>query len=377
MFESYQQHCKALQSTGNYRQLPDPHARSTCLERDFSSNDYLGLSRHPAVIDAGILAVKHAGAGATGSRLLSGNAALFQALETRIAQDKGTQAALLFNSGFQANVTVLSSLLNAQVLKQKPLVFFDRLNHASLYQAVFLSGAELIRYHHLDYDHLATHLSYYRSSARPKFIVTESLFGMDGDVLALEKIVSLAHEHQAFLYLDEAHAVGILGPNGYGLSTTLMHDVPCLVMGTLSKAVGCSGAYVAGDSMVIEYLTNMAQGFIFSTAPSPFIAGAALKAWELIADCHDERKRLLELAEILRARLRQAGWNTGQSCSHIIPMIIGDCAKMQCIDAQLKASDLHVSLIRRPTVPPQGERLRIALNVHHTEASILQLVHAL
>jgi len=377
MLEPYSQHCEKLQSTGNYRQLKVSDGLYEASSVDFSSNDYLGLSRHPDVVLAGVNAAKSHGVGATGSRLLSGNNALFTQLENQIAQDKKTQAALIFNSGFQANVSALSSLLNASVLKAKPLVFFDRLNHASLYQAVFLSGCELIRYKHLNYDHLSQCLKSYQHINRPKFIVTETLFGMDGDVVSLDNILSLAREHHAFLYIDEAHALGVLGHHGYGLSTTINHDVPCLVMGTLSKAVGCAGAYIAGDNLLIDYLINTASGFIFSTAQSPVVMGAAYQAWRMVSTFNAERKKLFALADNLRHELTQLGFNTGTSTSHIIPLIVGQHEKLYQLYHQLMVKKIHVSVIRRPTVPPGGERLRLALTIKHTENSLVYLLNAL
>ncbi len=364
MLERYREHCESLQRTGNYRQLPVELSNSLAL--DFSSNDYLGLSRHPNVREAGILAVDKYGNGATGSRLLSGNRPIFEKLEKTIAKDKKTEAALVFSTGFQANLSVLSSLLNPSVLKEKPLVFFDKLNHASLYQAVFLSQAKLVRYRHLDYDHLAACLYEHRHATCPKFIVTETLFGMDGDVVSLPHIFELARTHDALVYLDEAHALGILGESGYGLSTTLIHDVPCVVMGTLSKAVGCAGAYVAASRAIIDFLVNTASGFIFSTAPSPFVIGAALCAWQLIPSFKEERRALFTLADEMRAMLKFHQFDVGNSSTHIIPMIIGHVEKAEALYYQLLDSGVRLSYVRRPTVPPKGERLRIALNVSHT-----------
>lgn len=377
MLEPYRQHCEKLQRTGNYRQLPDDLLLDNTSGLDFSSNDYLGLSRHPEVLEASFNALKTLSIGATGSRLLSGNREIFVAFETRIARDKHTESALLFNSGFQANVSALSSLLSSAVLKKKPIVFFDKLNHASLYQAVFLSGADLVRYKHLDCDHLSECLNQYKHVDRPKFIVTETLFGMDGDIISLENVLNLAHTHQALLYLDEAHAIGVLGTHGYGLSTTISHDVPTLVMGTLSKAVGCAGAYVASSQVLIDYLMNHAPGFIFSTAQSPIVIASALKAWDMIAGFDKERAQLFAFAGELRVRLARLGFNTGTSASHIIPLIIGQHELMHQLNQQLKNKGIRVSLIRRPTVPPGGERLRIALNVHHTQDDLNQLLSAL
>lgn len=377
MLEHYRQYGIKRQNTGKYRQLPESPSIGLAPLLDFSSNDYLSLSQRKEVLSAAIQAGERDGTGSTGSRLLSGNKPGFTALESRIASDKGTESALVFNSGFQANMTVLSSLLDVRVLNAKPIVFFDRLNHASLYQAVFLSGAELVRYRHLDCSHLAECLTQFSHDPRPKFIVTETLFGMDGDILPLQNILELAREHRAFLYLDEAHAVGILGKRGYGLSTTIDYDVPCMVMGTLSKAVGCAGAYVACDAFLKDYLINKAEGFIYSTASSPMVIGAALKAWEMIPMFDDERKTLFALADDLRERLLSLGFNTSSSVSHIIPIIVGHQDKLTQMNHHLLSAGIVTSFVRAPTVPANAERLRLALNVGHTEQDVDRFIGVL
>ena len=376
MFELYRQYGEKRKITGIYRQLPESGRSTAVTALDFSSNDYLGLGQRKELIDAAIEVGLREGVGATGSRLLSGNKPIFEKLESRIAQDKHTETALLFNSGFQANLTVLSSLLDSRVLNSKPIVFFDRLNHASLYQAMFLSGAELVRYRHLDLDHLSECLRHYQQDKRPKFIVTETLFGMDGDILPLDNVLQLAREHDALLYLDEAHAVGILGKQGYGLSTTIEHDVPTIVIGTLSKAIGCAGAYVACDNLMKEYLINKAEGFIYSTAASPMVMGAALAAWEMIPLFNTARKTLFNLADGLRTRLQTLGFDTGPSVSHIIPLIVGQSALTE-LNIKLQAAGVVASFIRTPTVPTGRERIRLALNVNHTQQDIDYLMDVL
>jgi 8-amino-7-oxononanoate synthase len=382
MLESYSQFCIGLKRTGKHRQLLEsPGAKGTPW-LDFSSNDYLGLSRRKEVLEAAYQAGMRDGVGATGSRLLSGNRPQFEAFESRIASNKGTESALIFNTGFQANVTALSSLLDSRVLKAKPLVFFDRLNHASLYQAIFLSGAELIRYKHLDLDHLSRCLDRHKGSTRPKFIVTETLFGMDGDVLPIGDLMTLARTHQAFVYLDEAHAVGILGTRGYGLSTLIekqvidQKDDRLLIMGTLSKAVGCAGAYVACSQVMKDYLINKAAGFIYSTASSPLVMGASAKAWEMMGGFETERQTLLQLADSLRSQLITAGFDTGASSAHIIPLMVPSEA-LYAVHRKLQSEGIGVSLVRPPTVPPGTARLRIALNLTHTKQDISRLMDAL
>jgi 8-amino-7-oxononanoate synthase len=377
MFELYRQHCAKLQSTGKHRQLPELHANPHTITLDFSSNDYFGLSRRPEVLDAAIKAGEQYGAGATGSRVLSGHNMLFEQFESRIACDKQTETALLFNSGFQANTAVLSSLLDQRVLHAKPIVFFDKLNHASLYQAVFLSQAELVRYRHLDYQHLTDSLNQFKSDTRPKFIVTETLFGMDGDLVSLDAIFSLAHQYGAFVYLDEAHALGMIGPNGYGLSTTKAFDGPMLVMGSLSKALGSSGAYVACDHVLKDYLINKATGFMYSTAPSPMVIGAAQKAWEMLPSFEEERRRALALAQSFAEQLMALKWRVGAPLAHIVPVILNEPGMLQRIYTRLQKAGIQASLIRSPTVPASSERLRFAIHGYHDAQDIQHVVDVL
>ncbi|WP_246210266.1 aminotransferase class I/II-fold pyridoxal phosphate-dependent enzyme [Wolbachia endosymbiont of Atemnus politus] len=345
---------------------------------DFSTNDYLGLSQSEVLFDAAKLSGAQFGVGSTGSRLLSGNKKIFEDLEKRIAQDKGTESALIFNSGFQANVTVLASLLDQSVLGNKPIVFFDKLNHASLYQAVFLSNAELVRYQHNDTDYLSNLLTKFKNDLRPKFIVTETIFGMDGDIAPIEEIFALSKEHEAFLYLDEAHATGIIGHNGYGLSTNIdLQEIPHLVLGTFSKALGCFGAYVACSNVIKNYLINKCSGFIYSTSLSPMVIGAAAEAWNLVQYLADQRQALFFKAANLRNNLRNLGFDTGNSVTHIVPIILGDENTVMRAKEKLLKQGLVVSAIRPPTVPPGTSRLRIALNVNHTESNLDHLVHAL
>nr|BAP01372.1 8-amino-7-oxononanoate synthase [Wolbachia sp. KTCN] len=371
----YNKYCNILQSKKKYRQLPKAILGSFI---DFSTNDYLGLSQSEALFDAAKLSGAQFGVGSTGSRLLSGNKKIFEDLEKRIAQDKGAESALIFNSGFQANVTVLASLLDQSVLGEKPIVFFDKLNHASLYQAVFLSNAELVRYQHNDTDHLSNLLTKFKNDLRPKFIVTETIFGMDGDIAPIEKIFALSKEHEAFLYLDEAHATGIIGYNGYGLSTSInLQEIPHLILGTFSKALGCFGAYVACSNVIKNYLINKCPGFIYSTSLSPMVIGAAAKAWDLVQHLADQRQALSFKAANLRNNLQNLGFNTGDSVTHIIPIILGDENIVMSAKEKLLKQGLVVSAIRPPTVSPGTSRLRIALNVNHTENNLNHLVYAL
>ncbi len=371
----YCKYYKELQASGKYRQLSNIDSQLLTNNLDFSTNDYLALSKHPDLLVAAYKAAKQYGVGATGSRLLSGNKKIFAELESRISLDKGTESALIFNSGFQANITVLSSLLDSKVLGKTPLVFFDKLNHASLYQAVFLSKAELIRYRHNDMQHLSSLLCKFSSVDQPKFIVTETVFGMDGDLLLIDDLLNLAKTYGAFVYLDEAHATGVVGCSGYGLAAKLdFHNVPHLIMGTFSKALGCSGGYIATSINIKNYLINKAAGFIYSTALSPMVVGAACKAWSMVQTMNKQRKKLFLNSSKLRKNLKSLGFDIGLSQSHIIPVIVSQEHLAIKIKEYLFKQGIIVSCVRPPTVPIGSARLRLALNVHHTNQDIQQLI---
>ncbi|PPE03940.1 8-amino-7-oxononanoate synthase 2 [Holospora curviuscula] len=342
---------------------------------DFSNNDYLALSQHPHVVDAAVCAARRYGVGAKASRLLAEYHPLYHCLETRIAQDKKTEAALFFSSGFQANVSVLSALLDRRVLKSQPLVFCDRLNHASIYQALISSQCEWVRYRHLDMEHLQSLLERYAQDSRPKFIVTETLFGMDGDLSPLEKIYALALAYKTFVYLDEAHATGLFGPQGYGHSTTQVWDqVPHLIMGTFSKALGGSGAYIACNQVLKDYLVNKASGFIYSTAPSPCSVAAALKAWKMVEFMAPQRAHLHDLSDEFRNMLSTQKVDIGTSTTHIIPIILENEAQVMETQKKLRAKNIYVSGIRPPTVPPGSARLRIGLRASHTKEDLYRFM---
>ena len=368
----YKDNIYLLKSSKKYRKLP---AYDLLSYIDFSSNDYLGLSKNPLLIQAATKVAMEFGVGATGSRLLSGNIKIFEEFESQIAKDKNTETSMIFNSGFQANISVLSSLLDSKVLKSKPIVFFDRLNHSSLYQAIFLSKAKLVRYKHNDIEHLSDMLKKYASDASPKFIVTETIFGMDGDVLPIKEIVDLASKYHAFLYLDESHATGVIGKDGYGLSTTVnLNNIPHLIMGTFSKALGVSGGYIACDNIIKEYLINSCSGFIYSTANSPLVIGAAFKAWKLIKNFDLERAKINKLGNYLRNNIKNLGFDTGTSNTHIVPIILGK--ESQALETQkaLLEQNFITSCIRPPTVPARTSRLRIAVNISHSDEQIDQLL---
>ena len=361
-----------------YRRLPDIRQDNQDNYLDLSSNDYLSMSSNEEVLESGIEAARKYGFGATGSRLLSGNNELFQNLENLIAKDKHTESALIFSTGFQANTSVLASLLDEKVFLANPIVFFDKLNHSSLYQAVFSTKAELIRYNHNDMIQLEYLMDKYKHDTRPKFIVAETIFGMDGDILPIEDVVTLAKQHHAFLYLDEAHATGIFGPSGYGLSTTIdLSEIEHVIMGSFSKALGCSGGYIACSEILQNYLINKSAGFIYSTAPSPAVMGAVYKSWDMLRYLNDQRCNLLNLGNYLREKLLKHDFDIGKSTTHIVPIILKKDEIVLKAKETLLKHKIIVSAIRPPTVPPNSSRLRIALNTKHRNEDVDRLIEIL
>jgi len=347
-------HAAALRDAGRIE-------RAGAVRIDASSNDYLGLARHPLLIErTREWARDSVGSGA--SRLVTGTSDAHLALEARIAAFKRTEAALLFPSGWHANAAVLAALLHAA---PTTLLFTDRLIHASLHAGA--AGHRQIRYRHNDLDHLAALLDARAGEPGPRLIVTESVFSMDGDRVDLGALTALAKRHQAFVYLDEAHATGVLGPEGRGLSADNPVD---LAMGTFSKAFGCFGAYVAGSRLLIDYLVNACGGFLFSTAPPPAMLGAIDAALDLVPTLDGERARLAANGERLRASLRAAGVDTGASSTQIVPAMVGDAQQALALAAAVEADGVLAIAIRPPTVPPGTSRLRLALRSTHSEADI-------
>ncbi|MEW6164593.1 MAG: 8-amino-7-oxononanoate synthase [Pseudomonadota bacterium] len=318
---------------------------------DVASNDYLGLSRHPALIERACAWTQKHGAGSRASRLVTGTSAELLALEEKLARFKGTEAALVFATGYQLNSSVLPALLE---LGNKPLVFTDRLNHASLHAG--LSGVRQIRFRHNDLAHLEELLETHPGECR--WIVTESVFSMDGDRADVPALAALAEKHGAFLYLDEAHATGVLGPQGKGLS----EGRATVTMGTLGKALGGAGAYVAGSRALIDWLVNRCGGFIYSTAPAPAALGALDAALELVPGMDAERARLARMGETLRAALHATGLDTLASTTQIVPAVLGDAARALAAADALRTAGILAVAIRPPTVPAGGARLRFALS---------------
>ncbi|WP_438381298.1 8-amino-7-oxononanoate synthase [Asaia sp. BMEF1] len=357
------------------QRTPDQVWRNGQAILDFSSNDYLGLSGHALLRGrAADWAMRH-GTGSRASRLVSGTLDLHEQVETRLARFKGTEAALLFASGWQANAAVLPALfrLAREQTGEAPLVFCDKLNHASMHQGCAASGIKQIRFRHNDLDHLETLLKRHVDLPGMRFILTESVFSMDGDTADIAALSALAKRYDAFFYLDEAHATGVLGPQGRGLSHGQEVD---LVMGTFSKALGGMGAYIAGSRALCDWLVTTSSGFIYSTAPSPPMLGAMDAALELVPSLDPQRQALQQNALSLRDKLNSAGIDTGISTTQIVPVILGDETTTLAIASRLEQQGLLTIAIRPPTVPPGSARLRLALSATHDGAAIEHLAEA-
>lgn len=343
---------------------------------NFAGNDYLGLSEDPRLKAAAIEAVERYGTGSGSARLVSGTQALTAHLEEKLAAFKSTESALVFNSGYQANVGLLQGLVGPG-----DWLFCDRLNHASLVDGCLLSGARWTRYRHLDLNHLEARLKDARPKRQPghvQWIVTDSVFSMDGDYVDLKALTALARQYDAFVLIDEAHATGIFGPEKssglaeqYGVSREIT-----LQMGTMSKALGGFGAYVAGPKVLIDTLINRARSFIYSTALPPSVIASDLKAVELVQSDPSMKTRLWQNIETFRQLLQEAGLPF-DSQTPIFPCIMGEASTAVDVGNRLKDAGYFVQGIRPPTVPAGTARLRITLSASHQRHELEGLVSAL
>jgi len=364
-----------LASDGLLRKLrPLDSSAGPRVERDgkalinFGSNDYLGLAHHPRVIESFHEGIQRFGAGSTASRLVCGSLPPHQTLECRIAEYKGTTAALTFSSGYATALGVIPA-----VVGKNDTVLLDKLSHACLVDAARLSGATLRVFPHNDVAKLSRMLTTLRAKSASSriLVVTESVFSMDGDLCPLAEIISACEQHNAMLLLDEAHAIGVLGPHGMGLAEELglQHRI-AFQMGTLSKAIGLSGGYVAASREWIDLTINRSRSFIFSTAPPPAITHAALTSLEIIRSPEGEslRQRLVShLNTIQRPGAR----------SPILPFIIGSNEATLAAAATLESLGFLVPPIRYPTVPRGSARLRVSLSADHSRQEIEALAVAI
>jgi len=328
---------------------------------NFSSNDYLGLSAHPDIINAAGVGSRPV-FGSSSSRLMTGSTIRHHLLEEKIANLKQKPAALIFNSGYQANLGVINALCG-----RHDVIFADRLVHASIVDGIKLSGARLIRFKHNDTGHLEKLLFTERKKYKGSLIVTETVFSMDGDIAPIKDIVMLKKKYDSMLMVDEAHATGIFGKNGAGiLEQAGLSSVCDVVMGTFSKALGGFGAYVAVSACIRDYLVNTCRSFIYSTALPVAVINADLAALDVLDKEPNRRKVLLSRAEYLRNCLHENGFIT-KGESQIVPVIIGDPNATVCLSESLQRKGYWVTPVRPPTVPEATSRLRICVTYDHTE----------
>ena len=336
----------------------------------FASNNYLGLAGDRRLIDAAIAATETYGTGSTGSRLVTGHLALHEQLETAIADLKNTESALVFSSGYLANLGVISTVVGA-----RDLILGDAYNHSCLKKGGLLSGAKAIDYLHLDLIDLTAKLEEHRPKYRRCLITTDSVFSMDGDLAPLLEIMELATAYDCMVLVDEAHGTGVFGDRGGGLTNALGIEQELIQVGTLSKALGSLGGYVAGSAKLIDYLRNRAATWIYTTALSPADTGAAIAAIDIVKTESDRRQQLWQNVEFFKCGLQDLGIQAIAFDSPIIAIEVGDIAATLQISKYLRDRGIFAPAIRPPTVPTA--RIRITLMATHTEAQIQSLLQNL
>ena len=386
--QAFERVLNQIKAEGRYRSFVDierrqgafPHAIWHGPDGDqdiliWCSNDYLAMGQHPKVLDAMRMTLEASGAGAGGTRNISGTSHLHRQLETSLAQLHQKEAALLFTSGYVANEASLQSLCN---MLPGCVVFSDELNHASMIEGIRQGNAEKKIFRHNDVQHLRTLLESVPSN-RPKLIAFESIYSMDGDVAPLKAICDLADQFQALTYLDEVHAVGLYGSQGGGIAERegLLHRVD-IIQGTLAKAFGVMGGYIAASAKLIDAVRSTAPGFIFTTSLPPLLVAGALASLEHVRTHPELRTSLLDRSNGLKAKLAELQLPMGPSESHIVPLIVGDPLQCKEIAHQLLAEfGLYVQPINYPTVARGSERLRLTPTPLHDQAMLETLVQAL
>ncbi len=339
---------------------------------NFGSNDYLALAADPRLAAAATAAIQCEGVGSGASPLITGRSQTHERLEQRLAEFEGTQGALLFASGFAANLAAVTALAGPG-----DVVFSDAKNHASLWDGCRLSRADVRVYPHADWQQLDARLAR-TSGYRRRLIVTDSLFSMDGDLAPLVELAEVARRHEAMLLVDEAHATGVFGPSGRGVAEHLgVEEAVTARVGTLSKALGCAGGFICGSRPLIEWLINRARSYIYSTAAPAAVSAAAEAALEIVIAEPNRRRELLQRARALRQRLAALGWSPARSASQIIPIVDGKPQRAVELSQQLRGRGLLVPAIRPPTVPDGDACLRVSLTWGHTDEQIAALLNDL
>ena len=338
---------------------------------NLASNNYLGLSTHPKVLNAAVEATRAFGTGASGSRLISGNSELYATLEAALAKAKGTEAALVFSSGYAANTGVIPVLAG-----ERALILSDALNHASIIDGCRLSRATKKVYRHCDVAHLKALLTESAGFQR-RLIITDGVFSMDGDIAPLPDICEVAAQHDAMVLVDDAHGFGVLGENGGGTVAHfgLQHQ-GIIQMGTLSKAIGGLGGYIAGSRALIALLINRARGFIFTTGLPPATLAAATAALNIMRSSPELRHRLLSHAKRLKTALVELGFDLLPSETQILPVVLGGPQRAVQVAETLLSAGVFAPAIRPPAVPSGTSRLRVTVMASHTDVDIEQAIDA-
>ncbi|MDP8266505.1 MAG: 8-amino-7-oxononanoate synthase [Candidatus Aceula meridiana] len=338
---------------------------------NFCSNNYLGLASDKRLLQAAANSLAQEGMGSGASRLVCGNLKRHRALEKKIAAFKGTEDCLVFSTGYMANVGIISSLC-----ERGDIILSDKLNHASIVDGIRLSRAEFRRYPHKNMNALEEELKK-AEHFQERFIVTDSVFSMDGDIAPLDKIVELAQKYKAFVMVDEAHSFGVLGKNGKGAVEHFgLQDKIDIQMGTLSKAAGSFGAYCCGSKNLVDFLINKARSFIYTTGMPACVAAASLKAVEIIEKEPQRRQDLLDNAHNVRQAFQEVGFDILQSQTPIIPVVVSETSKAVEFSKQLFEKNIFVQAIRPPTVPENTARLRVTVMATHNQEDIAKLLSA-
>ncbi|MDR0724111.1 MAG: pyridoxal phosphate-dependent aminotransferase family protein [Endomicrobium sp.] len=341
---------------------------------NFSSNNYLNLAGNKIISQKALEIIEEYGFSATSSRLVSGNILIHKELEEKLASFKNKQACLVYPSGYQTNVGVISALMSCQ---RKACIIMDRLNHASLWDGAKLSGSRVFVYQHCDMNSLEKVLKR-TQNYKFKLVITESIFSMDGDITPMNDFVNLCQKYEAVSMLDEAHSTGIFGRQGRGITDVFgVCDKIDITIGTLSKAFALQGGFVCGSKVLIDFLINKSRAFIYTTAISPFLAAMAIESLNIIKKSDKQRKHLCNISKKLRNKLIRLGFNIGNSKSQIIPIITETIENTEKLSAKLLKNSIYAPSIKPPTVPNGKARIRISLTSGHSVKDIDILINSL